>query len=268
MREDNSAEAARKTTFLAGGVLELGWELCTWIPAVRRRSRRYDRTVIVGKPGFQYLYEDFADEYVEHRVSGDKDRWLCNGQLQKMPDRFVRRFRPDKIWTPTRKICYNRQREYFKYGGGEAEKYDIIIHARAMTKYGQSNLNYSPKKYAKLVRHFSGKRIACIGSRKGAFAIDGAEDLRGVPMKQLSNVLGVGKVCVGTSSGPMHLASMCGCPHVVLTGPEKLKSLHWRTNKDRYVHLWNPFNAPCNVVQAVGWKPPLKKVIEAVEMFV
>ena len=51
-------------TLLAGhDNIEWGWALCTWFPAIRKLSRKYDKTIIVCKESNRFLYEDFADEF-------------------------------------------------------------------------------------------------------------------------------------------------------------------------------------------------------------
>ena len=58
-------------TLLAGPWLsEFGWELMTWIPAIRARSRNYDKTVCICKKGHNYLYEDFADIILNYDKKG------------------------------------------------------------------------------------------------------------------------------------------------------------------------------------------------------
>lgn len=252
------------STFLAGpDGLEVGWLVSTWIPAVRKKSRSYDRTVIVGRSGFQYLYE-FADEYIQYDLKGKPDRWLLNGKKTHIPKTLVNRVNPDKIWKPNRKICYEKSREYIQYGD-PFPYYHILIHARAMTKYGQEKLNYPVSGYEKLVVCFKDCYIGSIGSKKGAHHIAGTDDLRGIPIENLCNMMAGCRVVVGTSSGPMHLASNCGAPIVVLTGPEKLKSMGWRSNSYRYKKAWKPFEwSKVTVLERDGWKPHLHDVIEAI----
>ena len=64
-------------TLLAGGfVSELGWEVATWVPAIRRYSRKFDNTVIVCRTGYEYLYGDIADVIINYDKKGLPDRWL------------------------------------------------------------------------------------------------------------------------------------------------------------------------------------------------
>ena len=243
--------------------LEFGWLVATWIPAVRCKARGYDKTIIVGKPGHQALYE-FASDYYEYTKSGNCDRWLLNGNICHTP-KFLKQNYPDaKFWYPDKRICMNKPREYYKYGqNSEAKGYDLLLHARACSKYGQSNINWGLKNYIKLVEEFDDVKIASIGSMSGAHHVPGTDDLRGVPLSLLVGVMANAQCVVGTSSGPLHLASHCGCPHVVITYDKGLKILGGKNNRYRYEKLWNPFKTPVSVIDKWGWHPPVEPVIKA-----
>jgi len=75
------------------------------------------------------------------------------------------------------------------------------------------------------------------------------------------------KVIVGESSGPLHLASLCACPQVVITHAIKEDSLDGKRNRDRYETLWNPFRTPVTVLDRWGWNPKVGAVAEAVERY-
>ena len=89
------------------------------------------------------------------------------------------------------------------------------------------------------------------------------KDLRGADLERLCRVLSHSKVCVGTSSGALHLASLCKCKHVVITGREYQKAIKG-TNKQRYQSMWNPFHTKCTVLDKHNWTPPYHKVAKVV----
>ena len=68
-----------KTTLLAGPWIgEFGWELFCWQAFVRKQSRKFDKTIVISRPGNKFIYEDFADEYVEFDPKGTKtEGWFC-----------------------------------------------------------------------------------------------------------------------------------------------------------------------------------------------
>jgi len=254
---------------LAGGWPEFGWELCAWIPAVRKRSREFDKTVIVCRTGHEYLYQDFADEFINHDPKGNSDRWLLNGKKPKIPPKIIAAYPTATVMQPRWGNCTRWPREYFKYGYGATEEYyDVVFHARAMTKYHQSHLNYPVEWYVKVIKELGIDPLRCasIGSPTGAHHVPRTKDLRGADLDRLCRVLAHSKVCVGTSSGPMHLASLCGCQHIVITGREYQKSIK-ATNRKRYEKLWNPFKTPCKVLDKHNWQSPYHKVAKAVAEF-
>lgn len=252
-------------TLVAGAWLgELGWEVSTWIPAIRRHSRKFDKTVIVCRKGHDDLYE-FADQVFYYDKKGLPDRWLLNGKKVKMPNAIKRAYPDAKIVEPTRKVCMDWKREYFKYGEKQDDcAYDFVIHARACTKYNQRSWNWPKPRYRKVLEALKLQRVCCIGTE--AHHIEGTEDKRNIPLKEVCDILASSKVCVGTSSGIMHLASMCGCPHVVFTWDKWQKSING-TNKDRYIKIWNPLHTKVKVLQGKIWHPPVEKVVKAVEKF-
>lgn len=76
-------------------------------------------------------------------------------------------------------------------------------------------------------------------------------------MEQLS----AARLAAGASTGGLHLASLCACPHFVWgPGDERRWTRLRMTNQQRYETLWNPLGTPCRY-EPWGWAP----AIEAVE---
>ena len=70
---------------------------------------------------------------------------------------------------------------------------------------------------------------------------------------------------VGPSSGPMHLAQMCGTP-IVCWGDNRKYNGHFL--KDRYLKDWNPFNSQVEWIDCENWQPEPEEIVERIEMFV
>ena len=100
-------ESDQKKTLIAGPdcYLEFGWTLAVWVPVVRKFSRQFSRTVIVCKPGHEYLYEDFADECVNYDKKGLPDRWLLDWKKAKMPQAMIDRYPDARVCRPRQKKC-------------------------------------------------------------------------------------------------------------------------------------------------------------------
>lgn len=251
---------------LAGPWLgEFGWELMTWIPAIRRYSRKFDGAIVVCKTGHDSLYRDFANTIIHSDPkAGDlPDRWLINGKKVHLKKAMVECFPNAELVMPRKKVCDDWKREYIKYGMRCNEyAYDLVIHARAHTKYGQRSWNWPVPRYREVVKKLGLGRVCSIGTV--AHHIEGTEDLRGIPLDHLCNILASSKVLLTPSSGPGHLASLCGCSHVIMTDLKWQKSIGGN-NRDRYKRIWNPFGTKCKILDHHNWQPPVPVVLKALE---
>jgi ADP-heptose:LPS heptosyltransferase len=259
-------------TLLAGPwVGEFGWELFCWQGHVRSLALQYDKTAVACKPGHEALYEDFADKIILYEpTSHDTNMFMCEGEngncLQGKYDcthylggHFNIGF---PIENPEASSDAFKQQLFKRYGEKNPENaYDIIIHARATNKGGSDYRNYPIERWNDLISKMDANKIACIGTTHAALHIDGTEDLRGKSIKDLTNILASSQVIVGPSSGPMHLATLCGCPQVVWCGnPFSI------TNKRRYEKYWNPFNTPVAYLHSEdNWDADTDSILESIE---
>jgi hypothetical protein len=70
------------------------------------------------------------------------------------------------------------------------------------------------------------------------------------------------RLAIGASTGGLHLASLCQCPHYVWgCGAEARWTRMGITNRQRYETIWNPFGTPCRYDEC-GWQPPLTRVLD------
>ncbi len=79
-------------------------------------------------------------------------------------------------------------------------------------------------------------------------------------IRQLSRT----RLAVGASTGGLHLAGLCRCPHFVWgSGAESRWTQLCITNRQRYETVWNPFGTPCRYDEC-GWQPAVVRVVERV----
>jgi len=260
-------------------VSEFGWELMEWQGHVRQcvKDMRPDRLLICTTAGLEPLYSDFCVNFVAHHIKCDRDGHKPRGGQIYNPHEYPRALqilrRTSNLWRKSgykvswmqswgKAVKHPRHfihQKFVKYGNPEniaagAVPYKLLIHARSRSDGGPcGGDNYPRGEWKELLRLILASdlvkpgEIGAIGTREAAMCMDGAEDARDVDLKYLMDLMSGAQLVIGPSSGPIHLASLCGTPHVVwATG--KYQSLMPQGNRDRYEKVWNPLNTPVDVL--------------------
>ena len=247
---------------------EFGWELFCWQGFIRKLSKKYDKTIVIGRPTNEYLYKDFCDEYIKFDPeSFNTDAWNCHNAKNanhviktiKHTDYISGHFDIGMRYTQngvidTKGWFFNKQL-YHKYETITKEDgYDVIFHCRNKKTGGERN--WEKTQWEELYRLLDDDiKIACVGNNE-SFYIDGTKDLRNIDLNDLITTMNNSKLIVGPSSGPMHLASLCGLKHLV-----------WSTeyNRVRYEKDWNPFNTETIIYSEEGWNPNPNNIKEIIK---
>jgi ADP-heptose:LPS heptosyltransferase len=150
--------------------------------------------------------------------------------------------------------------KFIRFGTSQQDQYDIIIHARNRpVRFATEGHNYPIELWLRLIellKKHGFERIAAIGTKEQAFAPAGSLDFRGIAMEQLMNMMASTRMVIGPSSGPIHLASLCGTPHVVWARGRASARVDQR-NKERYESYWNPLKTPVTVILHRNEEPPV-----------
>lgn len=94
--------------------------------------------------------------------------------------------------------------------------------------------------------------------RQGGLTVETYRPPLGTAIRQLSRT----RLAIGASTGGLHLAGLCRCPHYVWgSGSDVRWTPMGVTNRQRYETLWNPFGTPC-IYDESGWQPPVDHVVE------
>lgn len=261
---------------------EFGWELFCWQAWLRQRSISFHKTIVACRQGHEVLYEDFADSIISCNIDCDAaDMWNCHGyEPPTFMQRFDRTLGPRDLYYPSCQpvLRYDhthkwnkhplfarfRDQTFIKFGESSVERtYDVIIHARAKKNKVNAGMNsnyrnWSAQKWSKLIDKLEGYSIACIGTEQGAAHV-GGEDLRGVSLRSLCDTLASSSVIVGPSSGPIHLASLCGCPQVLWYGPP-----YDKLNEQRYTIDWNPHRTSVDIIRHEKWDADVDDVAQRI----
>tara|TARA_Y100000034_G_scaffold99307_1_gene121922 strand:+ start:12357 stop:13187 length:831 start_codon:yes stop_codon:yes gene_type:complete len=264
-----------KKTLIAGPwVGEFGWELFAWHAYTRSLSRKYDKTIIISRDNSKALYADFADEFISYNPSGgNSDSFFMHGvdlrecfkevliKNKISLDKNTTLFLPRRIGMPPHThydsgVTFGNhliKPEYIRFGEQDQNGYELIFHIRNRDLRKEDN--WSLENWFGLKELLENKKIACIGTKKESGWIEGTDDLRDIDLKTLLSILRNSSCVFGPSSGPMHLASLCGTPHIVWTnGPH---------DRIRYEENWNPHATSVLFLNQYGWNPSPQYVYDS-----
>jgi hypothetical protein len=256
-------------------VSELGWELMEWQGYVRHRARGIPRARVVVSTtrGLEGLYADFCEHFVSHDLICDRDGHRPRGGKIHNHDEHARVIDAlksyeeqwkvggcDVTWLHSwgkqaAKINSKTPQTWCRYGIlNKDSPYKLIVHARDRKTHASfTGDNYPQTAWDRLIERLclSGiiklHEIAAIGSTDAALLPEGVMDIRDQPISVVIDLIASSYMVIGPSSGPMHLASLCGIPHVVWA-TNKFQSLIGGGNKARYECDWNPLRTPVEVI--------------------
>lgn len=236
------------TLWVGPVVAEFGHEL--WVAAMARRAAQAFRgCTVCSRAGREALYADFCTEFIPHNLPCD-----VSGvhPISVTPDVSVEiarlvarsgkhsRLQIAEFWTVQQAAAMTPV-VYGQHDSAYAGY--ILLHARHRAH--ASERNWHMEKWTALVdllRHGSpSAKVGSIGSLGAALHVPGTDDLRELPLHRQMDVLRSATLAVGPSSGPMHMASLCKCPHVVWCGGSVGER---NATKANYESLWNPHKTP------------------------
>jgi hypothetical protein len=271
------SEENKDKILLAGPwVGEFGWELFGWQAYLRYLSQFYKETHVISRPGHGVLYEDFATKFYEFDPQGNHTSLhMCNN-MKASPNELIKSINADVYFTGQFNIGvkydghtvqdpYNlfEKQIFHKYTAlVDTEKIDILMHPR--NKPQDTHRNWSNEKWEECIAALSPQYSIAIIGNSDVPKFDNTIDLRNIPLSMLVSYMANTRLVVGPSSGPMHLASLCGAPHLVWTSG---------INRMRYEQWWNPFGTKCILVasedmgQFSGWDPPVESIVNSIDEF-
>ena len=237
---------------------EIGWELMSWQGRVRLRFHegRFDRLVVLGAAGREAFYEDMPLEYRPVDLSANpgqayEDRRALPPSVEPMPaDQLRSLLEPmvqaaeselleagheiEVLWPAysgaihpcddehQRFICFHRPVE-------QAPPAPWVVLVRRTRDFGMAN--WSASDWDDLA-----SRLGARGIRTSVFPKS---------FQTTIEILSHCDLAVGQSTGGLHLASLCGCPHLVWSADDDRLWTPWEmTNRQRYETYWNPLGTP------------------------
>jgi len=243
---------------------------------VRKLAHSYQHVTVCSRAANEALYADFADKFVAHDIVCCG---CCHGATPKtrpIPEALdawrptgddTRIVAPTPVDTAYGVKTIRNWAEYITYGKVRPEYVGaIVIHARARP-YTPAR-NWPLAQWHKFTRWLFSEghceRVICIGTPEHALTVEGALDMRHAPLSEQMDVLRSARCAIGPSSGPMHLASLCRCPHLVWCGGEVSE----RTKTaGLYRHGWNPHDTFVRAFDCANWQPSFEAVVKQARAF-
>jgi len=255
-----------KTLFAGPWLGEFGWELLNWQAFIRALRPRYKSIVVCSRPSSEALYADVADPFIPHTISA---RPNCHAGVQiqhaEALQEILNQVPEDADHLLPLGYIPSAEQTFIRYGDQNASSSDVLVHARYLEK--SAHRNWAEEKWSDLIAQLTdeGATVGAIGLSGGSLNVSGVEDFRDRPLTETMNLLASAKVVVGPSSGPMHLASLCGTPHVVWAD-RRTYSMR-KTSREKYEQWWNPLETPVHVIDEYDFDPPVDVVVDAVTSF-
>jgi hypothetical protein len=253
--------------FAGPWVGEFGWELMNWQGWVRALAPHYEKVIVCARESSRALYADVATEFLPHTLRGCADHVVLRGvENPGERERVLARLEPEMDHLRPRMFVPASAQRFIRFGRPPAVPgVDVLIHARG--KVTARDRNWSPGSWERLVSELRamGHRVGGVGLPGDALEIDGVEDFRGLPLQETMDLMAGARLVIGPSSGPMHLASLCGTPHLVWTNRGIYRM--GKTSREKYESWWNPLGTPVRVLDDEGFGVEPQKVLEQVRAF-
>lgn len=241
-----------KTLLVGPWLGEFGWELCQWQGYARKVAKEggYDNVVVSSYPGHEGMYADFMTKYIPIPEWFLKKKYSSDTLGVRACATFIK----NTLVNDVVKLCGGCDRQIL------AHNLNIALSDQLWANW-HLDLPVNPKLVAlvKRDRNFASHRN-WRSSNWGALKIrleSLGYEVAFVPCDwQVSlDIFSRCTLAVGGSTGGMHLASLCGCPHLVWGEDAYLRL------DTRYKTAWNPLGTPCAVINSPRWNPSVPSVL-------
>lgn len=269
---------AGKTLLVTPYLGEFGWELMNWQGRVRRlaTSGEFNRVVICAPADRRPLYAD---------LGGDAGAIFCPVERMELAGEASEDHRVDHDGTSIapevlRDIAVSLAHRASCHLELDREGFDLFC---PDFRSGLWSTHVDAQQFAEIraasrvttdivlvprVRRLAAERNS---SSDWWAELAGRLEARGLivetyqaPMCRAIVQLSRARLAVGASTGGLHLASLCRCPHFVWGSGSEIRWTRMQiTNRQRYETVWNPLGTPC-VYDECGWQPTLSYVEERV----
>ncbi len=254
---------------------EFGYQLMMWVPRMRLLSRQFEEMDIIIPEGYEPLYEGVDARLITHQVDLGENSWMANcgdasfssGEWRKLVDderplddlcETLNNLLDDEsfLLEPFHGV-WDIPRLWKSYRRDVEVRNDrVLLHCRRAGK----GRDWPSEKWDDLAGRLleDGLSVGAIGTEKD-YLPPGVVDRRGLSLDKTMLVLSSASLVIGGSSGVMHLASLCGTPHLVWGAAESPVHEEGACLEDVYAEHWNPFGTLHEFLD-VGWNPSVEDV--------
>lgn len=237
---------------------EIGWELMSWQGRVRRAllAGGFDRLVVLGGAGKEAFYADMKPEYIAVDLSmlpgvAYEDRRIAGPEGEPIPASMIRSEVEPLVESKTRGLresgcdvqelwpsysgtihpCDRDSQEFIRFERPCAEPRPTPWVVLVQRSRSLGAANWPTSEWTMLAAMLEARGIST-----SVYPCESASAMAAASHCDLA---------VGQSTGGLHLASLCGCPHVVWSVSEPCLWTPWQiTNRQRYETFWNPLGTP------------------------
>lgn len=268
------------TLIVAPYIGEFGWELMNWQARVRKIARQkiFSRVILCASPDRELLYSwpELAQKSVFCPMSladvpgHANDDSRVDEQGKQIDHVLLRSLLQAKIeeactqhgtWKPRAHILFpefrsrlwpthKRWQQFAPLGEQSRIETDIVLVPRTRIHAAQRNLSSLWWQELAGALQLEGLKVR--------FYPEGSSSL-----PSAIRLLNSSRLAIGASTGGLHLASLCRCPHLVWgSGRTQRWTSYGMTNRQRYETIWNPLGTPC-LYDECGWQPNIAHVVQA-----
>lgn len=239
---------------------------------LRPHAKHFERVIVCSRPARAALYEDIATEFRPHDIQCEGMGARATDETMPSEETVLSYVEPECARFPMPNCGSERtEAEIIGLGhyhrlGTVTPEWDGVAVFHARNRPHQTERNWPTASWEALANwicaHGIAKRVICVGTREQARLVPGCFDARRAGLKTQMDIGASALFAVGPSSGWMHLASLCGCPHMTWVGGKEHTYV-----KRRYIDRWNPLRTRVRVINEPTWQPAFATVRDELSRF-